>query len=90
MSPTTARSSTTSSLAVPDPASLRKVLADEWGLQVHPDGITFEDGLANLIVPREPPEYLEILYINDRDAFSPLCQAMPHMRTGAQQRPRAG
>jgi hypothetical protein len=57
-------------LAVPDPESVRKVLADEWGLQVHPDGISFEDGLANLIVPLEPPEYLEILYVNDRDAFA--------------------
>jgi hypothetical protein len=57
-------------VAVPDPEPVRKALADEWGLQVHPDGNTFEDGLANLVVPLQPPEYLEILYTHDRDAFA--------------------
>lgn len=57
-------------LAVPDPEPVRKTLADEWGLHVHPDVYAFENGLANSVVPLEPPEYLEILYIHDRDAFA--------------------
>jgi len=56
-------------LAVPDPEPVRRLLAEDWGLEVAPKGIAFEMGLANVVVPLEPPEYLEILYIQDAEAY---------------------
>jgi hypothetical protein len=57
-------------VAVPDPQRLCSHLADEWGLHVHPDSLDFTDGISNLIVPLEPPQYLEILYVRDEEAFA--------------------
>ena len=54
---------------VDDPAVLRDSLARDWGLYVHTDTTEFGDGVANLIVPLEPPQYLEILYVQDRRRF---------------------
>jgi hypothetical protein len=51
---------------VDDPAPLHESLSHDWGLHVHPDTTQFGDGVANLIVPLEPPQYLEILYVHDR------------------------
>ena len=45
---------------VDDPGVLRDSLARDWGLNVHTDTMQFGDGVANLIVPLEPPQYLEI------------------------------
>ena len=56
-------------LAVPDPEPVRRLLAEDWGLEVDPKGVAFEMGLANVVVPLEPPEYLEILYIQDAEAY---------------------
>jgi hypothetical protein len=54
---------------VDDPVLLRDSLARDWGLHVHADTTQFGDGVANLIVPLEPPQYLEILYVHDRPRF---------------------
>lgn len=57
-------------VAVPDPEPVRRLFADEWGLNLHPtDTSVFGDGIANLIVPLEPPQYLELLYIHDEATF---------------------
>ena len=56
-------------LAVPDPEPVRRQLAEDWGLGVK-KGIAFEMGLANVVVPLEPPEYLELLYVHDADAYA--------------------
>lgn len=57
-------------LAVPDAEPVRRALSDGWGLEVAPEGHAFQDGLANLLVPLEPPEYLELLYIHDAEAYA--------------------
>ena len=54
---------------VDDPMLLRESLARDWGLHVHADTTQFGDGVANLIVPVEPPQYLEILYVHDQARF---------------------
>lgn len=57
-------------VAVPDPEPVRRLLGDEWGLGLHPtDTSVFGDGIANLIVPLEPPQYLELLYVHDEATF---------------------
>lgn len=57
-------------VAVPDLEPLRRLLRDEWGLNLHSsDPLVFGDGLANVIVPLEPPQYLELLYIHDEATF---------------------
>jgi Glyoxalase-like domain len=57
-------------LAVPDAEPVSWALRDDWGLSVASDGHSFDNGLANRLVPLEPPEYLEILFIADVDAFA--------------------
>lgn len=54
---------------VNDPAPIRRLLAVDWGLNIHPDTRQFGDGVANLIVPLEPPQYLEVCYVVDRSRF---------------------
>ena len=54
---------------VDEPTLLRESLARDWGLHVHAETTQFGDGVANLIVPLEPPQYLEILYVYDRPRF---------------------
>ena len=56
--------------ATHDPERLRSELADEWGLHVHPDSTDFADGVSNLIVPLQPPRYLELLYRRDDTAVA--------------------
>jgi hypothetical protein len=57
-------------IAVPDPQPIRRLLADEWGLSLHPtDTSVFGDGIASLVVPLAPPQYLELLYIHDEATF---------------------
>jgi hypothetical protein len=57
-------------VAVPDPGLLRRLLGDEWGLNLDSsDPLVFGDGVANAIVPLEPPQYLELLYIHDEAVF---------------------
>ena len=57
-------------LAVPDAESVRRALSQDWGLEVADEGYTFDDGSANLVVPLEPPQYLELLYIHDAAAYA--------------------
>ena len=54
---------------VSDPAPIRSLLESTWGLHPHSDSTVFGDGVANLIVPLEPPQYLEVLYVQDRARF---------------------
>jgi hypothetical protein len=55
--------------AVHDPGPVVAELAELWGLHVHPDTVDFADGVSNLIVPLEPPQYLELVYVRDAAAF---------------------
>src|SRR5262245_1920928 len=57
-------------VAVNDPQLLCLELAEKWGLHVHSDVGNFADGVSNLIVPLAPPQYLEILYVRDEEAFA--------------------
>ena len=57
-------------VATCDPERLRRDLAEEWGLHVHPDATDFVDGVSNLVVPLQPPQYLEVLYVRDERAFA--------------------
>ncbi len=54
---------------VEDPGPIRELLATEWGLHVHSDSAVFGNGLANLLIPLEPPQYLEILFVVDLPTF---------------------
>lgn len=58
-------------LAVPDAEPVRRALSQDWGLEVaREEAHTFENGLGSLVVPLEPPQYLELLYIHDAAAYA--------------------
>jgi hypothetical protein len=69
--------------ATHDPERLRTELAEEWGLYVHPDFTDFGDGVSSLVVPLQPPQYLELLYVRDEVAFADTDDAVFDETLGA-------